>query len=357
MKKYKHKTTGIIAKEQAHFACYVIEDQKFGKTLLDVNIIENSNDWELIESSLSRADTIKLSHKEEPNYLITAFRNSRNQVFTIYIDGLYYFKDWHERGFKGLSLEDCTTGTVLDIYSVKNSKGEEFTIGDKFNVGPHQNEYKFEILSFFIDKNKIVIRIIVDGIKDKIFLEDAVKIKSPIYTTTDNNAIFKGDSLTLFLLRKLDSHCILPYQKVDIFQFSEQDKEVADRYLTFTSEENRDKYIKENTKKPIFVSADNVEYFETGETIKLHGVWIGENDPISYDKFDKIKHEHLLKESYPINTTNWLWFTDEKLAQEYIDNNKPKYSLVDIETAYDKAMNTEYDGLGEIIDELKKLGK
>ena len=39
-----------------------------------------------------------------------------------------------------------------------------------------------------------------------------------------------------------------------IGNFSQQDKEVADRYLTFTSEENRDKYIKENTKKPVFVS-------------------------------------------------------------------------------------------------------
>lgn len=104
--------------------------------------------------------------------------------------------------------------------------------------------------------------------------------------------------------------------------------------------------------KPIFVSADGKEFFDTGETITIYGVWIAENDPISYSKFDKIKHEHTLKKSYPINTTEWLWFVDDKLSQEYIDNNKPKYSLKDIE---DCGIVPSY--FQEVYNNLKKLGK
>ena len=124
--------------------------------------------------------------------------------------------------------------------------------------------------------------------------------------------------------------------------FSEQDKEVADRYLTFTSEENRDKYIKEHTRKPIFTSADGKEIFEGDRIYMVTSKFEIHDNPCN--KYDGINPEY-------------FYFSTKEKAVEYIDNNKPKYSLADIENAYDKTMNSEYDGLGEIIEELKKLGK
>lgn len=223
--------------------------------------------------------------KEKPNYLITAFRFKDNKViYEIQKNGLYSEIDegvfsLNEMMMGELSVEDYT----CEIYSVKNYKGEEFTIGD--NIKGDGEE--FTITSFEIGEH----------------------IYGGCYVYGQNK--LGNTKVSIELVEKID-------------------------------------------KKPIFVSADGKEFFETGQTIKLHGVFIGENVPKSYNKYDKIKHEHVLKQSYHINITNWLWFVDEKLAQEYIDNNKPKYSLVDIENAYDKAMNSEYDGLREIIEELKK---
>lgn len=108
-------------------------------------------------------------------------------------------------------------------------------------------------------------------------------------------------------------------------------------------------------KKPIFKTEDGGEYFETHKPIILYGVWITESDSISYEKFDKIKHEHFLRNSYPINTSDWLWFSTDEKAQEYIDLNKPKYSLQDIINAYESPKPSFlFDSL---MDNLQKLNR
>lgn len=340
MKKYKHKITGTIAEDNNYFMCYAVKHDRLGEIMIPREIIENSNDWEeiLVENTFSR-DVFK--PKEEPNYLITAFRETKylfgeRKIAAIDKDGLY--GGWHT--LEGmLKNPPCVESNDFEIYSVKNSKGEEFTIGDKINASTLKNA---TIKSFkIIDKSMVVYCDIKTNFLDLEWC--SIAIQSPIYTTTDNNAIFKGDSLTLFLLRKPDNHCILPYQKVDIFQFSERDKEVADRYLTFTSEENRDKYIKENSKKPIFVSADGKEIFE-GDTIYHF-----------YKPFEYMMHKSIARHNTIYGDV--VFYTEEK-AKEYIDNNKPKYSLADIEKAYNQTQSPTTSPLFQIFkSELKKLGK
>tara|TARA_R110000868_G_scaffold400382_2_gene674727 strand:+ start:1013 stop:1738 length:726 start_codon:yes stop_codon:yes gene_type:complete len=187
-----------------------------------------------------------------------------------------------------------------------------------------------------------------------------IESKSPIYITTDGVEMFEKNFTVLYLLSK---DLTIPSQNIAVIHnFSKQDKEVADRYLTFTSEKNRFNYIEENTKKPIFVSADGKEIFETKEKIKLFGVWINESDGFHYNYFAKGEMEYTCSEEFPINKNDWMWFVDENKRQEYIDNNSPKYSLNDIENCYPHANVTgnrikDIPVVATLFSNLKKLGK
>lgn len=163
--------------------------------------------------------------------------------------------------------------------------------------------------------------------------------KSPIHTTTDGVDIMEGDKLHLFLINKDLS---IPYaNEVTVNRFNNAEKEVADRYLTFTSEENRDKYIKENSKKVIFVSADRKEIFE-GDRIYI----VTENFKIHDNPCNKFDGSNEV----------YVYFSTKELAQEYIDNNKPKYSLADVFMASEKIPSGYLTTTG-MLDQLKKLGK
>lgn len=374
MRKFRHKTSGITAilNEDGHY--HFIRETKdvVCQEHIHKSFIENSNDWEeiLVENTFSRNI---FKPKEEPNYLITAFEsNKNNAIYKINSSGKY------EHQNKNSYNADRLIELGFIIISVKNHIGIEYKIGDKFKSPLSEN--KFKIAGFTI-KNDIMYVCTECNYKfnindlDNIILSN--EVKSTIYTTTDGVDIKEGSHLVLYLVNK-ELNTLLQNVAV-INNFSKQDAEVASRYLTFTSEENRDKYIKESrkkseldehnkimkekidkefNKKPIFVSADGVEYFKTGEKILLHGVWIKSDGVEPFELFDKIKHECDLDVTFSINTTNWLWFSDEKLAQEYIDNNKPKYSLADVERLVNgliissKSINKE-----NVINGLKKLGK
>lgn len=215
-------------------------------------------------------------------------------------------------------------------------------------------EVKEDIIPWYIE-DKIFIKDPIETIiSDKYPIKNMIKAKtyetleqklftsSIIYTATDGISIRERDKTTLYLLNKDDLSIVKPFYKVDIFNFSKQDKEVADRYLTFTSEENRDKYIKENTKKPVFVSADGKDMYE------------------GYRYYvPQLDFEGRLKGTYlefitdkGMTSDGPKKFSTKSAAQEYIDNNKPRFSLADIEKCY-------FEGRSCIgfIEELKKLGK
>jgi hypothetical protein len=132
MKKYKHKINGSIAefvftKSLTKDGFYSVK-HKEGFTHIPIEFIENSNDWEEI--------------KEEPNYLITAFLEKGTGAHRpVNKDGLYGYTE----PFKHL---DIMLEEEHEIYSVKNSKGEEFTIGDSVMY----EKEKFTISNFNVNE-------------------------------------------------------------------------------------------------------------------------------------------------------------------------------------------------------------
>ena len=173
-----------------------------------------------------------------------------------------------------------------------------------------------------------------------------IEKKSPIYTTTDGVDVQEGDRIVLYLINK----DLVPSIKchVLITSFSKQDKEVADRYLTFTSEENRDKYIKEHTRKPIFVSADGKEFYSDDVDYSLFSV---------LPKANWQENRYRLTDCIKFPKKEWLHFHTKEARQEYIDNNKPKYSLSDIEKAFENSYLSEITKFKGLLEELKKIGK
>lgn len=327
MKKYKHKITGTIAEEN-RFMCYTIKHERLAESMIDRKIVENSNDCEEV--------------KEEPNYLITAFREVGNpfgdeKLAKIGSDGKY--ADWFTCE-QMLYNHPCVEDGSFEIYSVKNSKGEEFTIGEKVKTVKDV----FTISKFEICGDGIMVRFKETLEHDG--LELISKVKTPIYTTTDGVDIFEGDKITLILIDK--NNFARVNNGVYIKNFIKEEIEICNRYLTFTSEENRDKYIKENTKKPIFVSADNVEFYDNDTDYSLFSV---------LPKANWQENRYRLNDIVKWPKKEWLHFHTKEARQEYIDTNKPRFSLADVEIAYKKLMYHDFPDSKSIISELKKLGK
>jgi hypothetical protein len=276
--------------------------------------------------------------KEEPNYLITAFKSKVGEsIYKLLSDGRYSIGNHALCSIFPLSymLENHT------IYSVKNKYGFSYTLGDTINWEiNHKKGEPFIIDNFFINRDGILLA--RNSKESSATCEDINEVykvtKFLIYTTTDGVDIFEGDRVWLSLLNKdLSLH---KNDLVLIGNFSKQDKEVADRYLTFTSEENRDKYIKENAKKPIFISADGYNMYDGDDFIIVN------KSGMSILKMGV--HHNSGKDD------KCMYFKTTEAAQKYIDNNKPKYSLVDIKKAYEEAFDETFS---EIEIELKKLSK
>ena len=328
MKKYKHKITGKVFIEtdfcnpEAPSEKYYKLDSVARNFYLEKEFIVGSNDYEEV--------------KEEPNYLITSFT----------MKGIGAHRPINADGTYGYTFPFITLKEMLeeghDIYSVKNSKGEEFTIGEVIGIFG----VKFKIDKFEIIRNVIMVYF-SDG--NNCILEDIekIKVKEAIYTTTDGVDIQECDNIKLHILIK-EGFSFELKEYVYITSFSKEDVEVANRYLTFTSEENRDKYIKENQRKPIFVSADNVEFFEShlGGDYSLFSV---------LPKANWQENRYRLNDCIKFPKKEWLHFHTKESRQEYIDNNKPKFSLKEIESCYPSPTNSPL--FTTFIANLKKLGK
>ncbi len=340
MRKFKHKPTGEIFTEKNSLEMIGLKDSESDGLILPTWLLEQGDDWEEVKEEgftvkkMIEFDKKHVPHlmKKEPNYLITAFNNivtgdtikhdTQLKDMYCYIDGKSPFYD----------KADLLNNNQWIVSKVKNNKGEEFCIGDDIKGdGEYFKIASFEFADYICGGCYVCGK--VNGNTHKLALKLATKVKSPIYTTTDKVDIQEGEGRWLWLLSK----DFLNKKEQQIFCFSKQDKEVADRYLTFTSEENRDKYIKENSKKPIMMLADGKELFE-GDTIYHF-----------YKPFEFIMHKSILRHNTIYGD---VVFYKEESAKEYIDNNKPKYSFVDILNAYDNTCSW-----ASFMDEIKKLGK
>ena len=259
--------------------------------------------------------------KKEPNYLITAFRFVKGkEIWKIHSNGLY--GPSIEGGIS--SLEDMfedppsVKDANIEIYSVKNSKGEEFIIGEEINtIAGKYRIYKFNLIG-----GLVVCHLIPSNNKigsASLRLEHILKVKTPLFTTTDGVEIFEGDVKTIYIARKDLS--IPKTIDVLIFSFEERDLHMIRGYLTFISEENRDKYIQENAViKPIFISADGIEYYDPFNIdCNLFSV-----HPINWEEKRTRVKDCITQHS------EWLHFHTKEARKKYIDTNK--YHLI----TYDK---------------------
>jgi len=329
MRKFKHKPTGEIFVQKNDLEMIGLKDSESDGLTLPTWLLEQGNDWKEI--------------KEEPNYLITAFRELNigtkfgNTIITLDKDGTFQGTFHLNELLHGpTSVEDGS----FEIYSVKNSKGKAFILNEVVKFSHIKLPItKFEISDFNGQMNVIL----SNG--NRYGLDTIHEVKN-IYTTTDNVDIYEGDDINLFIANK--QLTIPQINTVNTYWFSNSDKEVADRYLTFTSAENRDKYIKENQRKPVFTSADGKEFY---------------SDDIDYSLFSVLPKANWQENRYRLNDIvkwpkkEWLHFHTKEARQEYIDNNKPKYSLQDIRKAFDCDTETKADFMRIILESLKKLGK
>ena len=166
------------------------------------------------------SDKIKL--KEEPNYLITSFIfKDNNEIWKINKEGLY-----SGGGGPEFTLDEMLNDYIsvrdneVEIYSVKNSKGEEWVIGDKYSTdGTNIGEIKnFKII------NNIMCVFQVER-KGFLELEWLKKPKTVIYTTTNGVDIKEDSCLVLYLVNKE----LNTLYTVGINSFSKEDAEVASR--------------------------------------------------------------------------------------------------------------------------------
>jgi len=155
MRKFKHLNIFAVTAEQTEYENIYKINSTMGPVFCPSDLIEKSSDWEEIKDIVVRSEFILDVNikKEEPNYLITAFRSKANEeVVNLESDGKY-------RSFgRAFEINELINCRYTEIYSVKNSKGEEFTIGDTIKyednkcIGP-----VFKIHNFFINRDNILL--------------------------------------------------------------------------------------------------------------------------------------------------------------------------------------------------------
>jgi len=339
MKRYKHKETFTVVLHES-VGKYTVEH--WGKldpinNTISLNFDFNNGDWMEIKERIFGVSTMK----EEPNYLITAFRGTTHKkIRRLFPNGKYGFEecgghcDIRSMTKGSDSLEDG----LQEIYSVKNSKGEEFTVSDMVDTTHNK---RIEIKSFNLrgDKMEVITNI------GNTFLDFITKSKTPIFVSADGKEMHEGDKYYVPQVTHRNNKFELDgtYLEitVDIYCKATTNK--------FSTKELAQEYIDSN--KPIFVSADNVEFYKQ----HLQG---------DYSLFSVLpkanwqETRYRLKELVNFPKKEWLHFHTKEARQEYIDNNKPKYSLADIGKAIiETAKKTQYLSGHNIFEELKQLGK
>lgn len=271
----------------------------------------------------------------EPNCLITAFRNTKHEILKIGKDGSFYYETLGTT-VPGLWLETCLKAKHNEIYSVKNKDGVEFTIGNSVKV----LSVRREIIKF-----QLLFGVLYCHTKDYVIeINSLKKPKTPIFISADGKEMFIGDSYYVPQVNGM-THTLVG----TILRFNATLGIVASEYK-FSTLELAQEYVDNNKPKvPIFTSADNHEYFSETEDVSLFSV---------LPKANWQEDRYRLKELVNFPKKEWLHFHTKEARQEYIDSNKPKYSIKDIKDVYYKVMiYPKNDGLEELIEELKYLSK
>lgn len=238
MRKFKHKQTGKIAVFDSPPCFLTVENEGYS---IPKFLIENSNDWE----------EIKEEKQEKVPWLITAFKDvkSPNFIWELNKQGSYECSLDQDAGW--FSLNEMLKGenTVQDgysiIYKVKNSKGQEFTVGNKVRIENRESIIKEFVI--FRDKYMYVLFNETDEHEN---INDLEKVKSAdkpklLFTTYDKVELFEE--------KQLFSVCIKANWEERRYSIK-QAKQITDAWLHFNTKEAREEYIKQH--KPKFSMAD-----------------------------------------------------------------------------------------------------
>lgn len=298
-------------------------------TCTQPDIISNINDgWDYGGNINHIMQYFTVSTKEEydaqfVDYKILSFYG-QNNIFTLRDNGEYItntISNWNGDGKmyrKGFYLGK----NDFEIHSVKRlSDGEIFTVGDKVQW----NWYTADVSYFTIAKiylyNDIFFFDTVEKSAQKFhFYKSLKKYKKSLFTTEDNVPIYEGDEY--WIVNKYnwalwEGHTDMLYT-------------YAENHIKFSTKQAAEEYVAKNT--VLFVTED-------GKEIK-HGdcFYVIKSDFTDDAVYSHIAGLSINKEQAYKN--GWLYFSTKEKAEEYIDLNKPKYSINQIKEAF-KELNLD----------------
>lgn len=175
----------------------LVDGSKFncakGRFDAKVNSYRINNKLSLIDGYsgiLMNSDTgewATLIEEKKPNYTITSLKKKGSEIiYRLQFGGSYRAND----NSNGYSLETLMNSGNVEIYSVKNSKEEEFTIGDIIKT-KHVNPAplnKIELYSNDIHLSNKNCSALMEA-----FIKVKIEEKKPILTTHDGVELFEGD--------------------------------------------------------------------------------------------------------------------------------------------------------------------
>ena len=103
-------------------------------------------------------------------------------------------------------------------------------------------------------------------------------------------------------------------------------------------------YIFEKVKEPLFVTHDKIELYDKSDRI------FGVSKLLSSNSF----HTTTILVGNDPNTEDFIWFSTEKLAEKWVEENKPKFSAKHINDAIDVAKGQLFGIPKVFIETLKK---
>ena len=204
------------------------------------------------------------------------------------------------------------------------SDGEVFKIGDKVHI-TNCNTQSCKIERFYLDCNndKMLIAPLNVGL-------DKITKSEPLFTTEDGVDIYEG--MKCFLLDK------------NTFKLGEWPDfwcgNSPDELWYFYSKEKALEFIKKN-RAPLFITYDGVPIYPNqgcwGVCLKTHG------DSGEFEVIEKWDIMGDIGTYCKPNLDIWLTFSTEKAAKEYVDLNKPSYSILDVVGILKRFEQDEYN--------------
>jgi hypothetical protein len=297
MKKFKHKNNGSTMTYKD--GCMKIEN-------LVIEGTPNLDYWEEVI---------------EKEWEILHFKNeSNNQVY--FKNGDYY--NTYNSDIGKRNYDYCLK--YYSVLSAKNLKtGVEFSIGDKVmrhvdDKCPNPNT-EVRLVDKIYSKD---CELYFDTIADRNFILSLFsKVKAPLFTTFDGEDIYEYTNRGFVWVIDNKFEYMLPVRDVNV----KGSLTTPETYKVFSTKESAEKWVKENTKKPLFTTYDGVDIFEKDETYA-----VGLDFNVSEKKY--------FLGTYP----NAKYFAEKERAEEYILMNKPLLSINDIIDILDKSNAEQFRG-------------